>query len=140
MTEYTADTDLIDVLCQNGFIETTSLLNATKGKREFKLSKASPRYIYFDYINIRVHDRRYQDEKVILSSDDVRAMIFYFKCDRQDYKAIRPDGDFKFADMSSVIVAARKELQLKEEFPRMQIPEARIRRALKVFDSISIPV
>jgi hypothetical protein len=139
MTEYTADTDLINILCQNGFIETTPLLNAAKGKREFRLKKTSPRYIYFDYINIRVHDRTYQDEKVSLSGDDVKAMIFYFKCDRQDYKAIRPDGDFKFTEMGLAIAAARKELQLKEEFPRMRIAEAKIRRALAVFDSISIP-
>jgi len=139
MNEFTADTDLINILCGNGFIETTPLRDAAKGKREFRLKKTSPRYIYFDYINIRIFDGRYQDDKITLSRDDVKAMIFYFICDRQDYKVVRPDGDFKFSEMPSAIATARNQLRLKEEFPRMRIPEAKIRRALAVFDSISIP-
>lgn len=137
MKTYKANEDLIDVLISHGFIETTPKYDLGRRKKEFRLSKTSQKKIYFDYENIHIFKSSWgQDQKMRITEDDLKCILFYFKTNYNDYREVDKDGKFKFENVKNKIASMKRELELLVEFNTKTTRMGKLKRIIETYENI----
>lgn len=139
MKSYEANTELIEILKSNGFIETTSEISIKKKKKNFKLSKQSKKAISFDHINIYViYSRTVCESRIRLSETDLKCLLLYFKLKASDLKEISESSLFNFVKMENKISAIRKELKSLKDLNIKNTRQDRLAAIIEIFDKIEL--
>jgi hypothetical protein len=131
---YASDENLIEVLKNNGFIETTSPENKIKGKKSFKLTKQSRKEVYFNYDNIDVIVGNRIKSTLRLSKDDLRIILLYFKLPPNDLKEL---GPFDFSSINQKLASLQKELKALREYKLNKPRQNKIVRILNIYSSFN---
>ena len=139
MKNFKANEELIEILTKNGFIETSSEVDIKKGKKRFKLSKRAKKTLYFDYINIVIHDGIHgQEDKLRLNESELKILILYFKLNSYDLKEITKDLPFRYKFSIDVFEYLKDELsdlkRLNHRKPRI----AKLERIIEIYNQVKL--
>ena len=135
MELFEANDKLVNVLQNQGFIETTDQENKIKGKRNFKLSKNARNDIYFDYINVRARFNRQEQSKITLSEVDLKLILLCFKLSSSDVKEF---DKFNFKEIEEKLGSLKQELDSLIEFNLHKPRQNKIKRILETYKNIRL--
>ncbi|TYP96478.1 hypothetical protein C7447_10744 [Tenacibaculum adriaticum] len=133
---FEANENLVKILLSNGFIDTTSGVDKTKGKRTFKLLKNSKKKIHFDNINIRVlNSNKGFESKSVLSEEDLKAILLYFKLSSSDFKELNSDNILEFNEANERIKSLRREYLRLQATDGNLLRRVKLERIIELYDS-----
>jgi len=135
MKTYEANSELENILLNNGFIETTSQRNKIKGKKSFKLSKNASKEVYFDYINILI--LKGGDSRIKMTEEELKSVFLYFSLKSTDFKELVYNGEFHFDKTKDGLNQLKKELEHLEEFDTKKSRQKKLKRILDQYNSFS---
>lgn len=134
---YKANDELIEILKKQNFIETSDKRDIIKGKKRFKLSKSSRKQVEFDYVTIRfLNGCHGQDEKLNLSEEELKLLLFYFKLKSNDIDEVFFEGNFKFKNACKKLNDIKTELKKLIEFDLYKLRRKKLIRILETYNSI----
>lgn len=133
---FKANDELAEILENFGFIEVTSDRDKIKGKKLFKFPQRRSKFIYFDYINIRILNRSVYEESIIeMNEEQLKAVLLFFLLTPKDFKEISEDGRFSFKSVKSGL----RFIQERISNPRIRTPKKeKLKRIMDVYSSIEL--
>ncbi len=133
---FKANDELARIFEKFEFIEVTDELDKIKGKKMFKHPASRNKYIYFDYINIRVLSNKSYVESVFeIDEEELRNTLLFFLLKPSELKHIAPDNHFSFNSITSRLKMIKKELKnpkLKES------KKSSYEEILKIYENIEL--
>ncbi|MDO6739438.1 hypothetical protein [Wenyingzhuangia sp. 2_MG-2023] len=136
MQKFQANEELENILLKNNLIETTSSRHKAKGKKSFKKTKSSTKEIFFDYELIRIY--KGDESKFILTEENLRQILLYFKLNSVDLKELLETNLFNFSEISERLLSIEKELKSLEKFQLHKPRQSKLNRILSAYQNIEI--
>ncbi len=132
MKIYKANEELIEILKNNGFIETSSEIDIQKGKKSFKLSKNATKQIHFNYIKIVIYDGIHGlEDSLSINENEFKILMLYFKLNSTDLKEITRDLSFKYSSALERFNYLKEEV---EDLKRFNFRKSRITKLERIID------
>lgn len=138
--EFECSHELQSILEKQGFVETTSVTDSIKGKKEFRTSKSSKSKILFDYINFVFYEGKlgktaFGTSKV--TAHELKLFFWYLKTSASDRQEIGMDY-FSVAQAESALESVKTELDFYTEngFKNRRI--SKLSRMVKAYEIIQL--
>lgn len=133
---FKANDELTEILKNFGFIEVTSERDKIKDKKLFKFPQRRNKFIYYDYINIRILNNSVYEESIIeMNEEQLRAVLLFFSLPPKDFKEISEDGRFSFKSVKSGLGFIQEKISNQ----RIRLPKKKkLKRIMDIYSSIEL--
>ena len=139
MKKYETNSELIEILTRNGFIETTTNFERRNSKKSFRIAKQSKKSIYFDNTILTIiNSPHICDSRIKLTETELKSLLLYFKLKQTDINELFESKQFKFNIAENRILALKKELILLKDLGIINVRQKKIARIVETFDNITI--
>jgi len=140
MNVYKADAELVTILLNQGFIETTPAIEKTKGKRFFETKiNSRKKEVYFDYNNIKFIISPSNIESCSqLTEHELKLLLLFFRLNSNQRKEISDTGHFTFNKAAEYFSSISEELKILREIDFRASRQKKLSQIIETYNSIQL--
>lgn len=139
MKSYSANNELTEILKKNGFVEISTVLDTKIQKQRFKYKDFSRKeFVLYNQIIAVYEAGMLQDRKVVLTEEELKMIIVYFKVSKTDSVKLLSYYVFKFDKAVTIFSDLQIELQIGSPRAMKQKEFIKTEKMLKAYNEIEL--